>query len=174
MNELCSRTTTRDCQKGFSLMETMIACFVLLVGVTGLMALFTVAAVRNANQGDQATRTTEYAQDKMEQLMALDYGDTTSNTTTVPTTPAGCTGCGLSLAGSLTSNDTYFSDFIDKDGQVTTTQSSKTLYIRRWKIEETQADQLKTITVKVMLANKFVDMAPSTTLICRKAAVKFQ
>ena len=107
---------SRGEQGGFTLLETMFATLILLVGVTGLMSLFVVAAVRNANNGDQATRTTEYAQDKMEQLLALTYSDTTSNVAGFPTTASGCTGCGLSVGGSLTTFTTDYSDYVDTTG----------------------------------------------------------
>ena len=48
---------------GVTLLETMIASAVLLVGVLAMLSLFGVAVSQNWNQGDRATRTTEYAQD---------------------------------------------------------------------------------------------------------------
>ncbi len=67
-------------ERGFSILEAMIASMIMIIGVGGLMALFAVAAAKNAGQGNQATRCTEYAQDKVEQLMALQFGDEVGGT----------------------------------------------------------------------------------------------
>jgi Tfp pilus assembly protein PilV len=45
-------------QRGTTLIETMIAALVLLVGIVPLMGLFTIAVATNAGQGEIATRTT--------------------------------------------------------------------------------------------------------------------
>jgi|GEM_PF-397426 Tfp pilus assembly protein PilV len=157
MNQLHSKSK-KTRQGGFSLLETLIACIVLIVGVSGVMALFTVAAMRNANQGDDATRTTEYAQDKMEQLMTLSFADTISDTTASPTcTPAvspavalppGCTptssgvtttGLGLNALGTTYGSVypaaavTGYVDYIGSSGTYSIS-SAGAQYIRQWKI----------------------------------------
>ena len=43
------------------MLETMIAAAVMLVGICGVMSLFTVATFKNQSQGSQAARCTEYA-----------------------------------------------------------------------------------------------------------------
>src|SRR5579862_200584 len=89
-------------QRGLSLIETMVAAVVLLVGFVATMSLFTVAVVQNSTQGDEGTRVTEYAQDKMEQLMALSFSDGATNTTVYPPASSGGTGLGGTMAGSAT------------------------------------------------------------------------
>ena len=83
----------RKRERGMSLLETLVAASVMLIGITGVMALFMVVAATNMGQGTQATRCTEYAQDKMEQLMALNWENTCSNTTVIPVVGTG--GMGL-------------------------------------------------------------------------------
>jgi prepilin-type N-terminal cleavage/methylation domain-containing protein len=176
-------------QRGFTLLETMFATMILLVGVTGLMTLFVVAAVRNTNNGDQATRTTEYAQDKMEQLLALSYTDTTSNVAGFPTTPSGCTNCGLysgtgsAGAGSLTTATTYYSDYIDTTGAVVSTIATNAppaAYTRYWFVESpTALTGMKRISVKVV-ANLTIgargvasSLSPTTTLVSFKSGAAY-
>jgi len=74
-----AKTGTKN-ERGFSILEAMIASMIMIIGVGGLMALFTVVAAKNAGQGNQATRCTEYAQDKAEQLMALQFADEVGGT----------------------------------------------------------------------------------------------
>ena len=59
-------------QAGTTLIETMIACGILIVVVVGLLSMITVATNHTENQGHLVSSTTGYAQDKMEQLLALD------------------------------------------------------------------------------------------------------
>jgi Tfp pilus assembly protein PilV len=56
--------------RGVTLVETMIAVLVALIGVFGLGTLIFQATVTNKNQGTEVTRATIYAQDKMELLLS--------------------------------------------------------------------------------------------------------
>lgn len=58
--------------RGVTLIESMIAVLVAMIGVFGLGTLIFQATVTNKNQGTEVTRATVYAQDKMELL--LSYG----------------------------------------------------------------------------------------------------
>src|SRR5262249_20926422 len=89
-----------DKQRGLSLIETMVAVLILLIGIVSVMSLFAVAMKQNTNQGDFATRTTEYCQDKMEQLLALSFSDSATDTTVYPPATSGGTGLGSGLAPS--------------------------------------------------------------------------
>ena len=62
-------------QAGTTLIETMIACGILIVVVAGLLSMISVATNHTENQGRLVSSTTGYAQDKMEQLLTLDYDD---------------------------------------------------------------------------------------------------
>ena len=85
-------------EEGTTLIETTIACGILLVTLAGLMSMGTLATMHTENQGHLAPRTTEYAQDKMEQLLALAYGDSASDTVVFPAASSG--GTGLAVGGS--------------------------------------------------------------------------
>ena len=165
MNMFLSKSLFRRRERGFSLLETIFACAIMLIGISGVMALFTVAAVKNQSQGDQATRTTEYAQDKMEQLMGLSFGDSTSDTTQYPTATSG--GTGLTVGGSVggTSANKY-SDLVDSNGQITT--SGVAAYTRQWQVQVDGTGKIKTITVYVVSRRFPPDVAPSTTLISQR------
>lgn len=181
---LLKAKTGKKRERGFSVLEAMIASFIMLIGIGGLMALFVVAAAKNAGQGDQATRTTEYAQDKMEQLLALNYSDTTSQVVGSTTTANGCTsGCGLTGVGSVNPSAPVvnYVDYIDSNENITGS-STGAMYMREWSIVTDTAPPLngtlprniKTITVYVQanfsadVGTKLNSLAPNTTLIAVK------
>jgi type II secretory pathway pseudopilin PulG len=171
-------TSESRCQAGMNLIETMIATFILLVGLGALMSLFTVAASQTANQGEFATRTTEYALDKMEQLLSLSFSDSTTNTAVYPPTSTGGTGLGASLTAggsvggvTLTSPVTGYVDYLDYSGNLLTS-SSGWFYKRQWKIDLNAASNLKTITViATAKLSEGGGTAVSTTLVCFKSNI---
>lgn len=184
-------------ERGFSIIESLVACIIMIVGVSGLMALFAIAAAKNAGQGNQATRCTEYAQDKMEQLLALNFSDTNSQMVGSNTICPTCTGYnsayGFGLGGTTVSSTPYglapattstavvgYSDFVNSSdptnadgisGSLTCTGcTSNAQFMRTWQIVNTTATT-KTITVYVKaLTSSDVSqsLAPSTTLIAVK------
>jgi Tfp pilus assembly protein PilV len=164
-------------QKGFTLLETMIAAIVLIIAATGILGLFGVALMQNSVQGDNGTRTVEYAQDKMEQLMALNLGDTSSDTTQYPTCLSlvqTCSGTGLAAGGSINpaSPSTGYVDYIDASGNPTTVKANG-VYIREWLVsnDSNTPTQLKTITVYVQKISATGPIVPSTTLVSQKSGV---
>lgn len=58
-------------ERGTSLVETMIAVLIAMIGVFGLGSLIFQATATNKNQGAETTRATIYAQDKLEKLLSL-------------------------------------------------------------------------------------------------------
>lgn len=72
----------RQKDRGVSLIETMIAVLIAMIGVFGLGSLIFQATVTNKNQGTEVTRATIYAQDKMEKL--LSFGAAGLDTSTLP------------------------------------------------------------------------------------------
>ena len=164
-----------DC--GATLIETVVALLILLIGVMSVLGLLTVAVAQNWNMGDRATRTTEYAQDKMEQLLALNFTDSASNTAVYPTATTGGTGLGGVMAGSTTVGGvvsgtpvSQYVDYIDSSGNLQTT-STGALYSRQWSISTNATGNLKTVTVVVRALVSSVNGggAPVTTLVSMKS-----
>ncbi len=171
MKRIFKSTSGMNDQRGFSLLEAMVASFIMLIGIGGLMALFVIAAAKNAGQGDQATRTTEYAQDKMEQLMALNFNDSTTLGVGSASTANGCTGCGLAGPGSVTSAVTNYVDYVNPTNATPITASSTgALYVREWSVATTSTNvKVITVYVKALFSTDAVQsLAPSTTLISVK------
>jgi len=75
------------CDRGVTLIETMVAVAVALVGVFGLGGVIFQASATNKNQGTELTRATIYAQDKLEKLLSLDF---TSCTQSGASQPSSC------------------------------------------------------------------------------------
>ena len=61
----------RDLQHGVSLIETLIAVLIAVVGVFSVGGLIFQGTVTNKNQGTEVTRATIYAQDKIEKLLSF-------------------------------------------------------------------------------------------------------
>jgi len=61
----------RENDWGMTLIETMIAVLIAMVGIFGLGTLVFQATAINKNQGSETTRSVVYAQDKMEKLLSL-------------------------------------------------------------------------------------------------------
>ena len=75
-NSTCLRATHR--QSGFTLIEIMIAIFILTVGLLGVAGM--AATVINGNAfGKEITTAATLAQDKMEELKNTDYGSIVSD-----------------------------------------------------------------------------------------------
>jgi hypothetical protein len=146
-------------ETGATLIETMIACAILLVVVVGLLSMITVATNHTENQGHLVSRTTQYAQDKMEQLLALDYDDAQSDTTVYPVAAAG--GSGLALGGSADPAATpvaLYVDYLDLSGNllasVGITPPADWFYKRVWEVSDTHippVPNLKRITVTTIV-----------------------
>jgi hypothetical protein len=157
--------TRLSTESGVTLIETMIAAVILLVGVIAIMRLMAVSIGQNLSQGDVQTRVSEYCEDKMEQLMALSYSDVSSNTTVFPPTTTG--GVGLTVGGSssLASPVAGYSDYLDISGNLLSS-STGAYYQRAWSISQNVAGNLKTITVTVGITDSTLVAAPTTTLVC--------
>lgn len=137
-----------------TLIETMVACLVLMVGVVAMMGLFGVATRENATQGRQVVWLTTYAENKLAQLMALDFTDSTTDTTRWPAVPSGGTGlCALPPGTSCGSVDPAvplpgFMDFLDAAGNLLS-DARGAAFVRQWQIVADGTGTAKTITVTV-------------------------
>ena len=188
MKVLRRRSKRKRDERGLTLVETMIAAAILMIVVTSILSLFTLAVSTNQQQGNLATRTTEYAQDKMEQLVALNFTDTTADTTVLPVCinphPPPCAGTGLGPA-TLTNGTPVGSiptvaavagyvDYLDDTGNLLPTSQGSTgsSYSRQWQISIDATGTIKTITV---VATSYVPgiqqgLPPSTIVVCQKSS----
>jgi len=159
----CRKIRKNRDTSGVTLIETMVAILVALVGVFGLGSLVFDATVVNKNQGAEKTRATVYAQDKMEKLLSLDFLSCTQAASSQPTTcnTTGITGSGwtsgLLAGGPLSSSQVTgppvavncpaapgaaigYTDFLDINGQQLTGAcsgaASGVSYVREWTITD--------------------------------------
>ena len=86
----------RSSENGVTLIETLIAVLIAVVGVFSVGGLIFQATVTNKNQGTEVTRATIYAQDKMEKLLSLDF---TSCNQAASLQPAGCNTTNINATG---------------------------------------------------------------------------
>jgi len=151
-------------ERGVTLIETMFASAILLVGVGGVMSLLTLAVTQSEGQGEVATRTTQYSQDKMDQLMALQFTDSSTDTT-----EGTGNAVGLTVGGSTTTAQSGYVDYLDVNGDQLTS-SAKSYYTRMWSISTNAGGNLMTITVVTTGQNTGGRGAkPSSTLVCLKS-----
>jgi hypothetical protein len=169
----CRRNERGTCEQGMTLIETVIACAILLVVMLGLLSMAALATSYTENHGHLAARTTEYAQDKMEQLLALAYTDVVSNTVVFPAASSG--GTGLAVGGSLNTSapvDGYV-DWLEEDGDLLgggTTPPSTWFYERVWQVTTPSAG-LKQVTVATTVRSSFGRaMIPKSTVVALKAS----
>ena len=164
-------------ETGMTLIETMLAVLVLMVGVLIAMSLLSLAVIQNANQGERVTRSAECAQDKMEQLLALDYADATTKTTVYPPASTGGTGLGGAMAGNTTVGGvnpatpvTGYVDYLDANENLLSSATGA-VYVRQWSITTNAAGNLKTITVLARAISSVgaQGAGPSTTLVSTKS-----
>jgi len=125
---------------GFSLIETMIAMFILVFALISLAQRMPLAIVVNKNQGGVATKATGFAHDKVEELTGLAFTDGTTNVTVNPNAngiyPA--TGRGLLVGGNLppaAPADANYFDYLDQFGARTTT-AANIAFTRQWQITD--------------------------------------
>lgn len=144
----------RSAERGFTLIETMIALCLLAIVAAGLLPLGLLAVTSTENQGHLMARTTEYAQDKLEQLFALAYGDSTADTRVFPALDTG--GSGLALGGSADPAapvDLYV-DYLDVDGTLVPSvggaEPAGWFYKRVWSVTSPRAN-LKQVTVTTIV-----------------------
>jgi hypothetical protein len=148
-------------ETGTTLIETVIACAILLVLMAGLLGMSTMATTITENHGHLAARTTEYAVDKMEQLQGLTFGDVQSNTTVFPS--VNTLGTGLAVGGSANPNAPVlgYADYLDQLGNpmcstatpCTATPPANWFYKRVWEISLPAGSvNLKQMTVTSIVA----------------------
>ncbi len=153
----------KSSERGFSIIETMIAVGLLTTISLSVAQLFAVAAKRNLDARAQ-TSTTILAVQKMEQLRGLTWGfDTTglglpvSDTTTdLSVDPPSASGRGLNASptGTLDGNTPGYVDYIDVYGDWVGTGASpptNTTFIRRWSVEPLPTNPNNTLILQVLV-----------------------
>jgi type II secretory pathway pseudopilin PulG len=173
-------------ERGFSLLEALIATGILAVGLLSVAHLFGLA-VRSNIASRTTTNATVLAQQKLEELRALTWSfdlqgmpvsDTSTDTTVVVEQPNGGTGLSQSPANALQENTPGFVDYIDQFGGMRgggANPPPDAIYTRRWAIEPLPAnpDSL-IIQVRVMrtavasAADRLPEEARLTTVKTRK------
>lgn len=99
--------------RGVTLLETMLALAVAVVGAFGIGSVIYIASATTKNQGTETTRATIYAQDKMEKLLSLasvpvsgvttaSFSNCTQPTATQQTSYPDCNATGINAAGWVT------------------------------------------------------------------------
>jgi hypothetical protein len=157
---------------GMTLIETMIAVLIALVGVFSLGNVIFVATVLDKNHGAESTRATIYAQDKIENLLSLDFVNCTKSS---GLQPASCNSTGISasgwtqglLAGGAVSplqlncpaggSSVGYVDYLDGNGlkivgsDCSAVNNSSVAYVRQWQIQNVASSgpALKQVTVAV-------------------------
>jgi|SRR5437762_2975008 len=153
---------TANRERGFSLLEVLVATTLMAVGLTALAQLFGVSTRAN-----HSAKTTTYAavlaQQKMEQLRGLTWGfdnlglpitDTTTDISVIPEVSNGGTGLSPSPANTLGQNTTGYVDYVDRDGKslgTGTTVPGNAVYIRRWSVEPLPTNPNNTIVLQVLV-----------------------
>lgn len=148
-------------EAGFSLLETLIATFLLAGGVLATAQMFILATRSNANSM-QTTYTAALAQEKMEQLRSLTWGfdqvglpiqDYTTNTAVDPPQDNGV-GLTPSPDNALSANTAGYVDYLSRDGtslgggaQV----PNGTVYVRRWSVEPLPTNPNNTLILQVLV-----------------------
>ncbi|MDM7997294.1 MAG: hypothetical protein QUT30_16605 [Acidobacteriota bacterium] len=154
-------------ESGMTLVESMMAILILLVGLLTMAHVLTFSVVASKTHGRDAGKATAAAQDKIEELIGLQFEDTTTDVTVSPAAAVG--GTGLTAGGSLYPSNPVqgYADYVTATGSRTTADNAA--YTRQWQITNNSAT-LKTIAVSVR-SNKSMQFgtAPSTVLITQKA-----
>jgi prepilin-type N-terminal cleavage/methylation domain-containing protein len=152
-------------QRGFSLVEVVIALGILTGVSLGVAQLF--AASTNANRvARNRTSTTAMAEQKMEQLRSLDWGfdlqgqglPVTDTTTNLAVYPHQANGAGLnpSPSDTLLRNTAGYVDYLDANGAWVGTGDQPTAgaaYIRRWAVVPLPTNPNNTLILQVLVTS---------------------
>ena len=153
-------------ENGMTLVETLIALLVLLVGLMGMAQVLAFSVVASKTFGRDATKTTAFARDKMEELTALRFADVQTNITVNPPYPTN--GVGLTAGGGVppAAPVAGYCDYVDQAGVRTTAAAA--LYTRQWQILA-DSGSVKRIIVAVTSNKSFqYGTSPSTVLVTQK------
>lgn len=121
MDKAMMSTYRPGCDRGFTLVEIMIAVFILVIALLGLIST-TVIVIKSNSLSKTMTAATTLARDKMEPLKKTGYNDLTGGT-----------------------------DYCDKDSACQSTSTANSVYTRTWTVsaDGVPAAGLKTIAMTV-------------------------
>ena len=168
-------------ETGTTLIETAVACGILLVVMAGLMGMTTLATTTTENQGHLSARTAEYTVDKMEQLLQLTYGDAQSNTTLFPSTTSGGTGLAVGGSSDPAAPVVGYADYLDSSGNPLCTVATPCVlappvgwyYQRVWQVLDcgvagqctTTSPNLKKLVVTATIATSVANAMKSVSTV---------
>jgi type II secretory pathway pseudopilin PulG len=147
-------------ERGFSLVEVLLATMLLVTGVIGTAQMF-IIATRGNMAAQRGTYTATLAQEKMEQLRSLAWGfdpvglpisDYTTNVAVDPPVNGGV-GLSASPANALSANVDGYVDYIDRRGRSLgggATVPPNTIYVRRWSVEPLPSNPNNTLILQVL------------------------
>lgn len=147
-------------ERGFSLVEVLLATLLLATGVIGAAQMFLLATQANLT-ARRGTYTATLAQEKMEQLRGLAWGfdpvglplsDFTTNVAVDPPTDGGV-GLSASPANALSANVDGYVDYVDRYGRTLgggILPPANTAYVRRWSIEPLPSNPNNTLILQVL------------------------
>jgi type II secretory pathway pseudopilin PulG len=157
----CSSDTRRDGERGFSLVETMVATMLLATALVSTAHLMVIASRGNIS-AQRSTYTATLAAEKMEQLRSLAWGfdeiglpinDYTTNLAVYPPTSDGV-GLSPSPGDALAANIEGFVDYVDRYGNTLgggADVPQDTVYVRRWSIEPLPTNPNNTLILQVLV-----------------------
>jgi type II secretory pathway pseudopilin PulG len=152
--------TNQDVERGFSLVEILIATTVMTMATVALVGV-SLHAVRNNQDARSITAATVLASQKMEQLRTLAWAfdaagapvsDISTDTTVVPEQAFGGTGLSPSSHGALSENRAGYCDFIDVNGRALgggTHPPAGTAFVRRWSIDRLALATTEAVLIQV-------------------------
>jgi type II secretory pathway pseudopilin PulG len=147
-------------ERGFSLIETLIAIGVLITVAVSLAQLFAIGQ-RSTDRARTLSLSSMLAAEKMEQLRSLSWGfdvtgqpvtDTSADLSVSPERQSGGVGLRTSPADALDRNVDGYCDFLDRSGVSLGRRSSpplNTAYIRRWSVAPLAADPANGLVLQV-------------------------
>jgi type II secretory pathway pseudopilin PulG len=156
-----ARTVAIEC--GFSIVESLVASTIMIVGLMSVAQLFSLSTRANA-AAETTTKTTILAREKMEQLRSLEWGfdslglplsDIATDTSVVPESPTGGTGLRPSPPGTLSRSTVGYVDYLDGAGRSlgggSAAAPSGTRYIRRWSVDPLASNPTGTLVLQVVV-----------------------
>jgi hypothetical protein len=153
---------TNDDERGFSLIETIVASGLLATAVVSLAQLFAVA-VQTTSSARATTYASVLAAQKLEELRSLAWGfdehglpvtDLLSDLATDPVSSSGGSGLRTAPVSALRENTNGYVDYVDTAGRKLgggTVPPPNGAYIRRWSVQPFAADPDNALLLQVLV-----------------------